>query len=166
MRKVIYVIGLPLMLFSLSCTKSIPDYGNTATVGLANGWWAVLYDDAGNALTNPAFFVTHNTAGNTDSIWVDDLKHGYQFKCKAKVDNANLTFAVTNSTNEYYTLSPAGGFAPTVNITGGKVLPKAGHSLAGNITDSIYMKAVFSDDPTTTYIIAGTARTGFIEDDY
>jgi hypothetical protein len=53
-----------------------------------------------------------------------------------------------------------------VNLTEGKILPLAGKSRSGNVTDSIYFKANFSDDPSNTYVISGTARTGFIEDDY
>jgi hypothetical protein len=82
------------------------------------------------------------------------------------VDYTNLTFNATNTSNAFYVADPTAGYAATVTFTDGKVLPKAGHSLAGNITDSIYVKAVFSDTPADTWTITGTARTGFIEDDY
>jgi hypothetical protein len=91
-------------------------------------------------------------------LWVDDLGHSWQFKCKAKIDYSNLTFSTTNAQNQYYNI--------TVNLSEGKILTKAGRSKSGNATDSIYFKANFSDDPSNTYVISGTARTGFIEDDY
>ena len=164
MRKLIYLFCLPVMLLVASCTKQIPDYGATSTVKMANGWWVVL-SLGGAPQTSQVFMTTYNTSANTtDSLWIDDLKNGYGFKCKAKIDYTNMTFAATNSANDYYVGTPA--FPATVSITGGKVLAKAGHSKSGVATDSIYMKVVFSDDPTDTWEIAGTARTGLIEDDY
>ena len=163
MRKLIYLFCLPVMLLGASCTKKIPENGATSTVNMSNGWWVVL-SLGGAAQTGHVFLNTYNTAGNNDSLWVDDLKNGYGFRCKAKVDYPNMTFAATSSANDYYVGTPA--FPATVTITGGKVLAKAGHSQSGVATDSIYMKVVFSDDPGDTWEIAGTARTGLIEDDY
>ena len=104
------------------------------------------------------FLNTYNTSANDDSIWVDDLLNSWQFKCKAAINYQNLTFSTTNATNEYYPI--------TVNITNGKILLKSGTSKSGVKTDSIYMQVNFSDDAANTYVISGTARTGFIEDDY
>ncbi|HLX92850.1 MAG TPA: lipid-binding protein [Puia sp.] len=153
----------------VSCVKKQPDLaspqiGNTATVKMDNGWWVnvSIKGQPGNLFPTPVFFQTYNTASNTaDSIWVDDLGNFWDFKVTAVANYAALTFNVTGAFNNYY--------ADTVNLANGKILPKAGHSRAGNITDSIYMEASFSDDVPAfgnTYIIAGTARTGFDEDDY
>jgi len=145
-----------------ACKK---DYvvGQTATPKTSNGWWVVLYVGT-TQLTDPALLSTYNTSFSADSMWVDDLKNGYGFKSKVHLDYKAMTFSVTGSANSYFVGTPA--FPATVTITGGKVLPKAGHSRAGNVADSIYMQAVFSDDPGTTYTITGTSRTGLIEDDY
>src|SRR5262249_51814806 len=97
-------------------------------------------------------------SANDDSLWIDDLGHSWQFKVKTKIDYSNLTFSGSGVPNQYYNI--------TVDIADGKILPKAAKSRSGNVTDSLYFKATFSDDPTTTYVISGTARTGFIEDDY
>ncbi len=42
----------------------------------------------------------------------------------------------------------------------------AGKTKSGNPVDSIYMEAVFSDDPGNKYVISGHQRTGFFEDEY
>ena len=53
-----------------------------------------------------------------------------------------------------------------MEVLEGKVINDAGRSKSGVVTDSIYIKAVFSDDPGTEYEMAGHRRTGFLEDDY
>ena len=173
MRKLIYLFSLPVMLLAVSCTKQIPDYGATSTVKMANGWWVTLYR-AGVPEAGPVFFNTYNTSSNTDSLWVDamynfDANNHFQpdsvsFRCKAVVDLTNLTFSVTNADNDDYDGSSS--YPATVTLSNGKILPKAGHSKTGNITDSIYMQATFPNVPGVTFTIAGTARTGIEKDDY
>lgn len=171
MRIVSIAVVAGIILLWLSCTKGVPNYastqtGNTATVKMSNGWWVnISLPGLGNLTSTPTFFSTYNTAANTpDSMWVDDHGNGYGFKCTTGVNYQALTFAVTNSLNAY--VDGNGDTNTTVTIINGKVLPKAGHSRAGNITDSIFMQVMFSDDLTDTFSIAGTARTGFDEDDY
>jgi len=164
MRKLLYLSCLPVLMLWASCKKELPDYGNTATVKMSNGWWVNLYE-AGNLVTaKPIFFDTYNTAGNNDSLWLDDLTNGYGFKCKVKIDYNAMTFSGASLPNDYFDGTPA--FPATVTINNGKVLAGAGHSRKGNVTDSLYMEAVFSDDPGETWKITGTARTGIKDDDY
>jgi hypothetical protein len=169
MHKILFALFISVMLLVVSCTKKQPDFastqiGNTATVKMNNGWWinVSIQGQAGNLLPTPVFFATYNTASNSpDSLWIDDLGNFWDFKVVATANYPALTFAANQVLNNYY--------ADTVNITNGKILPKAGHSRAGNVTDSLYMEVTFSDDVPAygnTYIIAGTARTGFDEDDY
>jgi hypothetical protein len=158
MRKILFAIFMVMTILFISCKKDLKP-GNTAAVKAANGWWVTFTLGGADVYSLGTFFLdTYNTSANDDSLWVDDLGHSWQFKCKAKVDYNNLTFSTTNAQNQYYNI--------TVNLAEGKILPKAGRSRSGNATDSIYFKATFSDDPTNTYVISGTARTGFIEDDY
>lgn len=159
----ICTIGLITLVLS-SCQKSAP-VGNTSAVKVANDWWCHLLDEQGNALTGYAPFSTYNTSGNKDSIWVDDGGNLYNFKVKAKF-TSDGTFESSGTKDEYYDPSDPTAAPETVKISDGKVLEKAGKSKTGAIVDSIYMKVIFSDDPSTTYIIAGTAKTGFDEDDY
>ncbi len=159
MRKLIYIICLPALLFAVSCTKTYSDYGNTSTVKMSNGWWVTYFIGGVAQNSTPLFFSTYNSSSNLDSMWVDDLNNAFGIKCKTKVNYTNLTFSATKSGNEYMTDS--------LTVTNGKVLLKAGHSRAGNPTDSLYMQLTFSDDPSNTVVtITGTARTGLIEDDY
>jgi hypothetical protein len=169
MRRILLAISITTIFLIVACTKKQPSYaslqaGNTATVKMANGWWVnvSVQGQAGNLNSVPFFFATYNNAANSpDSIWVDDLGNFWDFKVTAAANYPGLLFQTAGALNNYY--------ADTVVIANGKILPKAGHSRAGNITDSIYLEAKFSDDVPSygnTYIIAGTARTGFDEDDY
>jgi len=158
MRKIYLAILIVIAVFISSCKKEVHP-GETAAVKAANGWWVTFTLGGQDVYGLGTFFInTYNTSANDDSLWVDDLGHSWQFKCKAKIDYSNLTFTANNVQNQYYNI--------TVNLTEGKILTGAGHSKSGNPTDSIYFKANFSDDPSNTYVISGTARTGFIEDDY
>lgn len=164
MKKVLTVTLLIAIACIMSCKKDNYDPGTTATPKTSNGWWVNL-QLGGSNLVPEYFLSTYNTSANgTDSMWIDDLQGGYGFKCKTPINYTAQTFSTTKSANEYYIGTPA--FPANVNIIGGKVLSKAGHSKTGVITDSIYFKAVFSDDPSDTFVIAGNSRTGIVADDY
>jgi len=172
MRKIIFIVGVPLILLASSCKKSLPDYGQTATTAISNGWWVILYN-GGVAQTKHVFLATYNTSSNSkDSIWVDARKHftntfavdKVSFKCKAVVDASGVNFSATSAVNAEYTGSST--YPATATITGGKIILKGGKSPTGVITDSIYMQATFPNHPGVTYTIAGVARTGFEDDDY
>jgi hypothetical protein len=186
MSKILFgaLISIAFMLPSCSKVKqpnsyASAQYGTTATVNMSNNWWVnISLPGTGNLTPLPIFFQTYNTAGNaTDSIWLDDFNNlgissaagdslsglGADFKCKTAINYSALTFSTTNSVNYYGDTA-----SNMVTIIGGKIFPKGGHSLSGNIVDSIYMRAMFSNatNPTDTFTIAGVARTGFNEDDY
>jgi hypothetical protein len=160
MKKIILILITALLIFS-SCQK-VQDPGATAAVKIANEWWAELKFDGSNVYGPGAFakIATYNTAVNTNEIWVDDFHGLWDFKVKATADFNNLTF----SANPGVSVIP--GYEIQVNITDGKVFEGLGHSKAGNVTDSIYMKIEFEDDPGTIYTIEGHARTRFVEDEY
>jgi lipid-binding putative hydrolase len=170
MKKILFVFFVSVGVFIISCTKapqySSAQYGSTAVKKMSNEWWVnISLPGLGNLTPTPTFFQTYNTASNTaDSMWLDDLGNGYGFKCTTAVNYPALTFGVKNSLNNY--VDGNGDSSTLVTVLNGKVLPKSGHSRAGNVTDSIYMQVIFSDDATDTFTIAGTARTGFDEDDY
>ncbi len=159
MKKIaIAIITGTTILFFASCKKTL-EPGKTAAVTAANGWWVTFKLGGSDVYGLGTFFLnTYNTSANDDSLWLDDLGNSWGFKCKTKIDYNNLTFTGTNVQNQTYDIK--------VDITDGKILPMAGRSKSGNPTDSIYFKATFSDDPSDTYEISGTARTGFEEDDY
>ena len=162
--KVLLVI-ITLALGISSCQKSL-DPGATTTPKASNGWW-VTYSSGGSALTNYVFFNTYSTAENkTDSMFVDDLGQGFwDFNGKVALNYSALTFS------NPYLVNTAYGNNDTINIFNGKILPKAGHSKTGVVTDSLYFEFTWSDDPYSgpyadTIVVSGTARTGFINDDY
>ena len=156
MKKIILVLVIAAVSVS-SCNKNLPEIGATSAKRMANEWWVQIFDGTTDIAGGYHKFMTYNTADNADSIWVDDLEHGWQFKVKAKADYNALTFTTAQAQNEYYNIK--------VDLTG-KVLLNAAHSKAGNITDSIYMQAKFTDDPGKIYVIRGHARTRFSVDEY
>src|SRR5688500_17068187 len=83
------------------CSKDLPDVGGTSAQKMANEWWVTWKHGTTDLLGHPVKLSTYNTAANKDSIWVDDLEHGWQFKVKAKANYDSLTFSTTSSQNEY-----------------------------------------------------------------
>ncbi|HVY73423.1 MAG TPA: lipid-binding protein [Puia sp.] len=128
------------------------------TTDLINEWWVTVKLGDVDELGTHVLFYTYNTSANDDSLWIDDFGSGYGLlKSKVKADLTNLTFSATGVPNDYG--------SNTVTIANGKVFLNGAKSLTGVVTDSIYMEATFSDDPTDTYIISGVARTRWPDDD-
>jgi Lipid-binding putative hydrolase len=158
MKRIISIATIIFLVFISSCSKNLPDVGGTAAVTVANEWWVTFKLGDQDLIGTHVKIATYNTSDNKDSIWVDDLQNTWSFKVKAKADYKALTFETNNAQNEYYDIQ--------VKITNGKILHQAGKSRVGNITDSIYLEATFTDDPDNKYILSGTARTMYAEDDY
>ena len=144
-----------------SCTKSFQP-GTASIPKASSGWWVNYYVGGVALLPKPVFYSTYNTSANqNDSMWIDDLGQFWDFKGKVALNYQALTFSSPLSVNVYY--------ADTAKIANGKILHLGGHSRLGFATDSIYMELQFSDDSSpygTTYVLQGTARTGFVGDDY
>ena len=158
MKKSILLAALGAILFT-SCDKNLPDVGGTTPEKLANEWWVTFTVDGDDIYgLGHTKLVTYNTAANNNEIWIDDQEHTWEYKVKALADLNNLTFSANQATDQYHGIS--------VNIANGKVLPGAGRSRTGNVSDSIYMEVEFSDDPGTTYVVSGHGRTRFDEDEY
>jgi hypothetical protein len=159
MNRMYRITAIIIVLF-LSCTKKLQDPGATNTVAMSNEWWVTLTLNGNDLIGAHVPFSLYNTSQNvSDSIWLDDLQRGYDFKCKVHADPKSLSFSTDSSQNEYYDIR--------VHIANGKVIPNGGHGKStGNIVDSLYMEASFSDDPGNTYIISGVARSRFAADDY
>jgi hypothetical protein len=156
MYKKLILIAIVFFTF-ISCEKTF-DPGATSAVKVANEWWVNLYLDGEPLYGSFGKIATYNVSANDNSMWLDDLGNIWNFKCRTNFDATNLTFQATNAVNENYDI--------TVTISDGKIMSKAAKSATGVVTDSIYFKVVFSDDPTTTYEIKGTGRTMWAEDDY
>ncbi|HMH23288.1 MAG TPA: lipid-binding protein [Puia sp.] len=161
MKKIFFLFFFTAVIVVSSCKKAF-DPGTTKAHKIANGWYVTLTYNGDDIYSLGTFFLdTYNTAASGDSIWVDDLQHSWIFKCKAAASFSSQTFTATHASNNY------NGDSSYVNILNGKILAGAGTTKGGNKSDSIYMQINFSDDPDKlNYVISGTARTGFIEDDY
>jgi hypothetical protein len=170
--KRIYFLSVALVTIVLSSCQKKPDVGGTTPEKMANEWWVQLYDPAGGLAYSASYhghMETYNSSANDNTIWIDDfpVKSGgswggdiWGFKIKAVADLNNLTFSAKQS------VSALDGYNIKVNVTDGKIIENGGHSKTGVLTDSIYMKIEFEDDPGTIYSIRGHARTRFAEDDY
>lgn len=101
--------------------------------------------------------VTSNTSkADGTELLVDDKGNIWPFKVKTNV--SGMSFSASDVIN----LSDD---EVTVSITNGKIIANGGKSIETRTTvDSIYFEAEFSDDPGSTYIIAGHYKTGFEED--
>src|SRR4051812_36576612 len=102
----IMAIGMCLVLMSACDKKNLPDKGVTYAEKVSNEWWVVL-SQGGSPLTDPAKISTYNTSMNQDSIFIDDLENIWPFKCKAKIDLANMTFS-TDKTQSLYDIKVPG----------------------------------------------------------
>ena len=82
MNRIFGIFAL-MILFSMSCTKKLEDPGATNTVAMSNEWWVTLTLGGNDLLGKHVLFSTYNTSQNVaDSLWLDDLGNGYDFKCK------------------------------------------------------------------------------------
>jgi hypothetical protein len=166
MRKLIIACCLLALGFA-SCKKENLDPGGTGAEQLANEWWVTLTQNGSDIYGLGHFKIaTYNAAAGSDSLWVDDLKHGYGFKTKVAADFGAGTFGRADATNLYFNPASPASFPATVSLRGGKVLLQGGRSKTGNATDSIFVEVEFSDDPGTKYVLSGHARTAFAEDEY
>ncbi len=161
MKKILILLTGLIILSYYGCQKyDKPDVKYTATFPLNGEWWATLRDINGNVLVDYKKLETYNTAANTpDSIWVTDLGNLWNFQVKIACNVPKKTFGQVDSV-------PNVSYPINVKIIDGIVVLKGGLTKGGNVSDSIYMKIGFTDDPGTTYIISGVRRTGFVEDEY
>jgi hypothetical protein len=155
---------LLVLLSACAKTNKVDGLTPNASVSMSDEWWVTLQAGGVDLIGTHIHLSTYNTTNNADSLWVDDLGNGYGMKCTVKRDLKSLTFSTTNSRDEYEDVY--GNDDVGISIANGKIIPGGGKSKTGVITDSIYMEAIFTDDPTTTYIISGTGRTRWLADDY
>ena len=128
-----------------------------------------------------ALLMTYNVAAANGDIWVDDQDHFYGFKAKITGNPGAGTFAGTGDntmapwvtydtldvTAPYDSLEVIDSGFETITVEEGAIYTDGGSSKTGVVTDSIYIRVTFSDDPDgDVYEYKGHRRTGFLEDDY
>ncbi|MFA8435163.1 MAG: lipid-binding protein [Marinifilaceae bacterium] len=161
--KLRYIFVLLVMVLALGAcdpNDTIEDYTveYTSTGEMLAGEWYVTYTLDGDVWATNSKISTFNTAADNGSeMWIDDDKNFWGLKSKVNCNPADNSFSVEGADELYYGI--------TVNIKNGKVLPGAGTTAAGNVTDSIYMEIEYSDQ-AGTFIVAGVRRTGFLEDEH
>ncbi|MET3028251.1 lipid-binding protein [Flavobacterium sp. UW10123] len=135
------------------------DPGGTSVESMAGDWFITLTDSDGKVVVANALHETYNTAANDNTMWIDDVKHGYWIKCKVTVDVKAGTFTATSADNLLD--------GSKVTITNGKIEKGAATSKGGHKVDKISFRAHFDYDPAGYDILyEGHKRTGFYEDEY
>jgi hypothetical protein len=161
LRYIYILLAMVVALGACDPNDTIEDYKIESTsIGemLAGEWYVTYTLDGVTQATNSKFSTFNTAANNGTQMWIDDDKNFWGLKSVMNCDPETNTFSV-ESADELY-------FGITVNIINGKVLPGAGTTAAGNVTDSIYMEVEYSDDPGNIYIAGGVRRTGFTEDEH
>ena len=150
-------LGFALVTLFASCEADDPVADDS---GLVNedmlGTWVVnmTWDGEPQGQTTIA---TYNTSANDgNAMWLDDLEHGWGLKTKVNVDQEANTFSGTGLEELYYDV--------TVDITEGQIIKDAVTTPSGEVVDSIYFKAEFSDIPGEIWEYAGYKSTGKVED--
>ena len=177
MKKVLYFAALLFAITLTSCEKD--EMGGTATEATAGQWYVTVdaADENGNLVEGyedlfgigRVIMLTYNTSSNNpNEMIVDDLLNFWEFKVKVSTDQKGLTFQ-TNTTENNNLVS---GYEDiNVQISGGKILPQAGHQNNGSPADSIVFYVSFSDDDYPeqlgykNYRVSGIRYSGLKEND-
>lgn len=160
MRNIYILFAFCLPVF-LSCDLGTePDIGGVEIEEMTGEWWVTFTVDGDDIYgLGHTLISTYNTAGNTTTeMWLDDLGHTWQYKLRVPINLEAQSFAGTDIDEQYHGI--------TATVSGGLITEMDTESSGGNITDGISFNIVFSDDPETTYHIAGYRRTGFQEDEH
>lgn len=161
-----YWIYILMACSMLTACDQDQDPGGNALLKMSNEWWAQIYvPDGSGGLVDIGegyqHLLTSNTAsGTADSLFVDDFEGLLELKAKVACNVGSLSF---DNGDEPVTERYTGGW---VIINNGKILPKKGKSTSGVVVDSIYFEAEFDWLPGQVFVLAGHARTGFIEDEH
>lgn len=171
MKKYILYITFISFLFAACDKKDDFENENSKTVDVAGDWFVQhnhhVYgsDPFGFGITNA---LTFNTSSDiSDSIWLSDEGHAWDYKVKVPCDVAKLTFGGADTA-----INSVSGYPIKVVVRNGKILKAASLQPSGTMADSIYYEIWFEDlDAETgidhdTLIVSGFRRTGFVEDEH
>jgi len=150
MKKMNLLVVVAIAFVAISCQDTTKKEYSWA-YPVAGDWKVNAY--VGGVLQNggPYEIRTFNSSFGKDSIWVDDYattsSNGkfWSFKVKTAVNINAQTFSTVGSSNAIT------GYPIKIVVSEGQVIGK----------DSITMKVVFEDDPTTTYQLAGHRETSY-----
>jgi len=159
LTKSLMIVYICIVLSSCDLTET-PAIEGTKLEEMCGEWWFRISSGGDLVATNYFLLTTSNTSANTNVDLLLDDHETWPCKVKCKVDLSTLAFVKEDNISNYYSSNIG------VSIKDGKILKKAATTTGGNVSDSIYIKFEFADDPGTEYIYAGYKRTGFLEDEH
>lgn len=159
LKKISYLfVALAMVTSFTSCDQdSLPDESDIAldAFELRSTWVVDIDADGDHQDFNT--IRTYNTGDNgTSEMWLDDLQHGWGLKAKVSVNPESLTFSGTDLDELYYGV--------TVTISEGQIIRGNANTPSGEVTDSIYFKAEFSDLPGVIWEYYGYKSTAKVDD--
>tara|TARA_R110001583_G_scaffold60988_2_gene180747 strand:- start:708 stop:1214 length:507 start_codon:yes stop_codon:yes gene_type:complete len=155
------ILFVSLLTLAVSCDEHEDlDVGTTALVEASGDWYVEFLIDGVDVYGLGYNLLTTSNSADETSIWIDDHANIWQFKAKCPIDIESLKFDGSDLE------SSVDGYDVTLQITNGTIIKDGATSTGGNVVDSIYFEAEFSDDPGTIYQFAGYKRTGLAEDEH
>jgi len=169
MKNILGILAIALMMIMASCKTEELDPGAAANNELSGEWFVEYnhneygHDPFGVGYTR---LLTSTTASQsaTDLI-ITDEENFWEFRVKAKMDIANMTFGSADTLRDYI-------HDIKVLVRNGRVVEDAVTTTAGVVTDSIYFEVWFEDlegatgIASDTLFVSGYRRTGFLEDEH
>lgn len=149
-------VAMVFMASFTSCDNdTLADESNIALEEMRGKWVVDMTWDGSPQGTNT--ISTYNSSDNgTDAMWIDDLEHSWGLKTKVNVDFNALSFS-GNDLDELY-------YGVTVTITGGQIIKNGATTPTGDVVDSIYFEAEFSDIPGEIWVYSGYKSTAQVDD--
>ncbi|PKQ45443.1 lipid-binding protein [Confluentibacter flavum] len=135
--------------------ESVPDESDILISEVTGTWVVDIVWDGDPAGTNTISI--YNTAANdTGFMWLDDQEHSWGLKAKVPLNLGALTFGGADLDELYYGV--------TVTITEGVIVKNGATTPSGDVVDSIYFKAEFSDIPGEIWEYSGYKSTAKVDD--
>jgi len=167
-RYIFILVAMVVTLGACDPNDTIEEYTveHSSLGNMLPGEWYVTYSTVDGVVkaVNSKISTFNTDKDNGTQMWIDDDKNFKGLKSVLTCDPKDNTFSA-EGVDELY-------FGITVDIKNGKILPGAGTTAAGNVTDSIYFEVTYFDindkDEVvpTTRIVTGVRRTGFLEDEH
>ena len=151
------ILTLVMVTSFSSCEQeeSVPDQSDILIEDVT-GKWVVDIDADGDPQAHNTISTYNTSYNDTDAMWLDDEQHGWGLKAKVNYNPDSMTFSGTDLEELYYGV--------TVTITEGQIVKDAVTTPSGDVVDSIYFKAEFSDLPGVIWEYYGYKSTAKLDD--
>ncbi len=158
LKRISYLfLSFALITSFVSCdqVESVPD-ASDIVISEVTGTWVVDMTWDGDFYDTNTISIYNTGANDSNLMWLDDQQHGWGLKAKVPLNLDAMTFSGADLEEQYYDV--------TVTITEGKIIKGGATAPSGDIVDSIYFKAEFSDIPGEIWEYTGYKSTGKIGD--